>query len=473
MGKDTYQGYHESSSSLSSSTPWPYFDLEENMTLLSLMNDSSRSGNDSMDGDMAGWSIPWWRQLLWSILFSVMVIVAAVGNSTVIWIVLAHKRMRTVTNYLLVNLSIADAMVSTLNVLPNFIYMLTGHWPFGEFYCKLVQFVAVLSICGSVFSLMAIAFDRYSAIMNPLRPRMGKRVTLGIAAAIWVVGSIIGAPNIFFFTTYEDTSMGVVLCYAEWPDGPQTESYQESWYNVLFLIFTYVVPITAMGYTYTRVGIELWGSKSIGECTQRQLDNIKSKRRVVKMMIVVVIIFSCCWLPFHSYFILVSLFPEITGFYFVREIFLGIYWLAMSNCMYNPIIYCWFVSRFRRGFQKVFRWCPFIHYSEVEGTTGVVLYPETNRRFRAETTRYSVSGSPENENARVTTNGSSNVHIPLHVLTSTTDSKKSNPTNSTTHYLAPPGYGYHNNGQNQRVRSHNVHNHRHHGKNSNCNSEFM
>lgn len=70
---------------------------------------------------------------------------------------------------------------------------------------------------------------RYSAIMNPLRPRMGKRVTLGIAAAIWVVGSIIGAPNIFFFTTYEDTSMGVVLCYAEWPDGPQTESYQESW----------------------------------------------------------------------------------------------------------------------------------------------------------------------------------------------------------------------------------------------------
>lgn len=35
-----------------------------------------------------------------------------------------------------------------------------------------------------------------------------------------------------------------------------------------------------MSYTYARVGCELWGSQSIGECTQRQLDNIKSKRRV-------------------------------------------------------------------------------------------------------------------------------------------------------------------------------------------------
>lgn len=35
-----------------------------------------------------------------------------------------------------------------------------------------------------------------------------------------------------------------------------------------------------MTFTYARVGLELWGSQSIGECTQRQLDNIKSKRKV-------------------------------------------------------------------------------------------------------------------------------------------------------------------------------------------------
>lgn len=46
------------------------------------------------------------------------------------------------------------------------------------------------------------------------------------------------------------------------------------------MFLTYFVPIGCMTYTYTRVGLELWGSQSIGECTQRQLDNIKSKRKV-------------------------------------------------------------------------------------------------------------------------------------------------------------------------------------------------
>lgn len=104
--------------------------------------------------------LPLWRQVLWTLLFAGMVVVATGGNLIVIWIVLANKRMRTVTNYFLVNLSIADAMVSTLNVTPNYTYMLNSHWPFGTLYCKISQFVAVLSISASVFTLMAISIDR-------------------------------------------------------------------------------------------------------------------------------------------------------------------------------------------------------------------------------------------------------------------------------------------------------------------------
>lgn len=43
---------------------------------------------------------------------------------------------------------------------------------------------------------------------------------------------------------------------------------------------TYLGPVVAMAICYTLMGRELWGSKSIGEQTQRQLDNIKSKRKV-------------------------------------------------------------------------------------------------------------------------------------------------------------------------------------------------
>jgi len=79
-----------------------------------------------------------------------------------------------------------------------------------------------LNACRSYF--------RYMAIMNPLRPRMGRRTTLCIALGIWVVGTALSMPNLLFFTTFahEFSDGGTrVVCYAEWPDGPSIESYQE------------------------------------------------------------------------------------------------------------------------------------------------------------------------------------------------------------------------------------------------------
>ncbi|PSN41560.1 Tachykinin-like peptides receptor 86C [Blattella germanica] len=54
-------------------------------------------------------------------------------------------------------------------------------------------------------------------------------------------------------------------------------------YNVILLLVTYVVPMCAMVACYTAMGRELWGSRSIGELTQRQIDSIRSKRKVKNM----------------------------------------------------------------------------------------------------------------------------------------------------------------------------------------------
>ncbi|KAF7268202.1 tachykinin-like peptides receptor 99D isoform X1 [Rhynchophorus ferrugineus] len=370
----------------------------ENQLNYSLANSSEQYtyGNNYSQEDRNQFILPVWRQILWSILYAGMVIVATGGNLIVIWIVLAHKRMRTVTNYFLLNLSVADTMVSTLNVTFNYVYMLYSHWPFGELYCKISQFIAVLSVCASVFSLMSISIDRYMAIMTPLKPRMGRMVTLVLALFTWILGILIGMPSLLFYKTYRNIYLNGeerVICYQEWPDGMGSESIYEYYFNVAFLIITYLVPILSMTYTYARIGIELWGSQSIGECTQRQMDNIKSKRRVVKMMMVVVIIFAVCWLPYQLYFIVISYFPEITNSEYIQETFLAIYWLAMSNSMYNPIIYCWMNARFRRGFKQFFSCLPFVHVSPGALTRREVLTSK----------RRSYSGSPDHN--RIVRNG--------------------------------------------------------------------
>jgi len=63
------------------------------------------------------------------------------------------------------------------------------------------------------------------------------------------------------------------------------------------------------------------------------------------MLIVVVVIFAVCWLPQHVYFLITNFCsPHMTPH--VQHIYLVIYWIAMSNSMYNPIMYCWMNARY-------------------------------------------------------------------------------------------------------------------------------
>lgn len=69
--------------------------------------------------------------------------------------------MRTITNYFLLNLSVADLLMSSLNCMFNFIYMLNSDWPFGSIYCSVNNFMGNVTVATSVFTLVAISFDRY------------------------------------------------------------------------------------------------------------------------------------------------------------------------------------------------------------------------------------------------------------------------------------------------------------------------
>lgn len=111
---------------------------------------------------------PAWRIALWSLAYIAVLAVAVFGNLIVIWIILAHKRMRTVTNYFLLNLAFADASMAAFNTLINFIYAAHGQWYFGEVYCKFHNFFPVAAVFASIYSMTAIAIDRYDCIKDIL-----------------------------------------------------------------------------------------------------------------------------------------------------------------------------------------------------------------------------------------------------------------------------------------------------------------
>uniref|UniRef100_A0A5K3FUM5 G_PROTEIN_RECEP_F1_2 domain-containing protein n=1 Tax=Mesocestoides corti TaxID=53468 RepID=A0A5K3FUM5_MESCO len=126
----------------------------------------------------------------------------------------------------------------------------------------------------------------------------------------------------------------------------------------------YILPLIILFATYVPITVKLWSDRGLGEVTRAQVEGIKSKRRVVKMLIAVMVIFAICWLPYQLFFLTLHA-PIDQGNPSLPVIFICCYGLAMSNSMYNPIIYCIMNRRFRDGFLNAIGCCPFVkHYRQ-------------------------------------------------------------------------------------------------------------
>ena len=115
------------------------------------------SGLESNATGVTAFSMPGWQLALWATAYLALVLVAVTGNATVIWIILAHERMRTVTNYFIVNLAVADLLLSAA-VLPFSATMeVLGFWAFGRTFCDVWAAVDVLCCTASILSLCTIS----------------------------------------------------------------------------------------------------------------------------------------------------------------------------------------------------------------------------------------------------------------------------------------------------------------------------
>ncbi|KAM6431571.1 substance-P receptor [Liasis olivaceus] len=354
--------------------------------------------HNASDGDGNPFVQPAWQVALWSAAYALIVLVSVVGNLVVIWIVLAHKRMRTVTNYFLVNLAFSEAAMAAFNTLVNFTYAVHNVWYYGLAYCRFQNFFPVASVFASIYSMTAIAVDRYMAIIHPLQPRLSAAATKIVICVIWFLALLLSFPQGYYSTTAHLPER--VVCFVEWPQNKTQVSAIT--YQFCMTILVYILPLIVIGYAYIMVGITLWASGIPGDSSDRYHEQVSAKRKVVKMMIIVVCTFAICWLPYHVYFLLQLFKVEAYSEKYIQQVYLAIMWLAMSSTMYNPIIYCCLNDRFRLGFKRAFRWCPFVHASEYEGlemksARYLQTQNSTYKASRMETTVSSVIGNPEEE----------------------------------------------------------------------------
>ncbi|XP_038062064.1 substance-P receptor-like [Patiria miniata] len=321
------------------------------------MNESNDTGSDGpyyhvcMDYyNEPMYNEPIWLQVLFGVFFGLVTVLGIGGNAIVCYIVLGHRRMRTVTNYFVVNLAVSDQLMAVMCVNFTFYTTLYMTWPFGLVMCKAVSFFQSVSVSVSIFTLVAISMERYMAIIHPLRPRLGSTGTLLVILFIWISSGALGLPTAIYSTVYLED--GMTYCSEEWG--------QRGNYSFATMVLQYFLPLGVLGMAYTRIGIRIWARKTPGEVeANRDRRMTESKIRLVKMFAVIVFLFAICYLPIHTFNIVQDVHQYTVLCYpYIRVIYVTVIAVAMSNCVYNPFIYCWMNSKFRDGFKNVLRCLP-------------------------------------------------------------------------------------------------------------------
>ncbi|CAF0991543.1 unnamed protein product [Adineta steineri] len=136
---------------------------------------------------------------------SILSFLTTVGNLLVLISFRINKQLRTVTNYFLLSLAIADFTIGCFSMPIFFTFFEQDRWPFDQFLCEVWLSVDYTMSNASVANLLLICFDRYFSITRPLTyrsKRTPKRVSLMIGCG-WAISCLIWTPWIWAWPLFD------------------------------------------------------------------------------------------------------------------------------------------------------------------------------------------------------------------------------------------------------------------------------
>ncbi|KFV45040.1 putative G-protein coupled receptor 83, partial [Gavia stellata] len=286
--------------------------------------------------------------------YSFIIVFSLFGNVLVCHVVIKTKRMHSATSLFIVNLAVADIMITLLNTPFTLARFVNSTWIFGKGMCHVSRFVQYCSLHVSALTLTAIAVDRHQVIMHPLKPRISTAKGVIYISVIWILATCFSLPHAIYqklFTFEYSEEVTRCLCL---PDFPEPADLFWKYLDLTTFILLYVLPLLIISAAYVTVAKKLWLRNVIGDVTTEQYFALRKKnKKTIKMLMLVVILFAVCWFPLNCYVVLLSSQTIHTN----NALYFAFHWFAMSSTCYNPFIYCWLNDSFRSELKALLNMC--------------------------------------------------------------------------------------------------------------------
>lgn len=276
-------------------------------------------------------------------LFIVIFVTSVCGNCFVCWVVWRRLRMRTVMNYYLVNLAVAD-LAFTLICIPFDLPVQEKScvWPYFAALCKALFPLQTMCAFASVFTLTAIGYSRYRAIVHPLKAQMGLTAAKKSILAMWIASFVLVMPYVLVLNVNPETGH----CQEDWPAPEETYSRV---YSFTIFFTEYLIPLPIVFGSYLRICREL--RKNGPNTPDAQPDQVRDSEKVLKMSTIITIVFAVCALPNHIVWLVLDFTDNNCTQCNTWVIFANMF--VFANSAADPIVYTIFNEKYRDEFRRL------------------------------------------------------------------------------------------------------------------------
>ncbi|XP_068576144.1 muscarinic acetylcholine receptor M3 [Cebidichthys violaceus] len=222
--------------------------LDDNSSskLLNLTSESQNGNVTAPLGPLGGH--PLWQVVLIVLLTGMLSLVTIIGNILVVVSFKVNRQLKTVNNYFLLSLAVADLIIGVISMNLYTAYLVMGYWAMGNWACDLWLAIDYVASNASVMNLLVISFDRYFSITRPLTyraKRTTKRAGIMIGLA-WFVSLVLWAPAILLWQYFEGKrTVPSDQCYIQFLEEPTI--------TFCTAMAAFYLPVTIMSVLYWRI----------------------------------------------------------------------------------------------------------------------------------------------------------------------------------------------------------------------------
>lgn len=277
-----------------------------------------------------------------------VIVVALLGNLSVVTVIFRKKLLENVTNYFILNLAISDLLNAALKMSTSVAGLFDRDWYPTNDVCYFTTPCGVLFGAASVLSLTSVAVTRCLVITWPFTyaTKVTSSLACSILAGVWCASVALSFPPI----TWRPAS---IICRS----GAVSNAYYDSEliYLIALWLFVIVLPSVVMFTSYfciyrvTSVQLRRITTTHTAEHGRRQAMCRIREFRAAMLLAFIGGIFILCWFPFFVMLTLHKFAEQKTNPMYFKVFLCWMY----TNSALNPILLVLFNNNIKTAMRRM------------------------------------------------------------------------------------------------------------------------